>query len=59
MQEYRDFENLTEEVIHAFISEIFAYSDGRLEIRFRFEDEFKELLDVAEERGGGICRKEA
>lgn len=59
VQEYRDFENLTEEVIHAFISEIFAYSDGRLEIRFRFEDEFKELLDVAEERGGGICRKEA
>ena len=26
---------------------------------YYYLDEFKELLDVAEERGGGICRKEA
>ncbi len=58
VQEYKDFVNLTEEVIHAFISEIFVYGGGRMEIRFRFEDEFKELLDVVEERGGGICRKD-
>ncbi len=56
---YKDFENLTEEIIHAFINRVFAYSDGRLEVEFRFADEFEELLQVVKERGGGICRKEA
>ncbi len=59
VQEYKDFQILTEEVIHAFISKILVYGDGRMEIQFRFEDEFRELLDVVEERGGGICREGA
>lgn len=57
VQEYKDFENLTEEVIHAFISRVLAYSGGRLEIEFRFADEFEELLQAVRERGGGICRE--
>ncbi len=59
VRKYKDFENLTEEIIQSFISRIFVYSDKRLEIVFRFEDEFEEMLKVVEERGGRICRKEA
>lgn len=59
VQEYKDFESLTEDIVHSFISRVLAYGDGRLEIEFRFKDEFEELLEVVGERGGGICRKEA
>ncbi|GFI18683.1 hypothetical protein IMSAGC009_03859 [Lachnospiraceae bacterium] len=59
VQEYKDFGSLTEGIIHSFISRVLVYSNERLEIEFRFKDEFEELLAVVEERGGGICRKEA
>ncbi len=59
VQEYKDFGDLTENIVRSFINRVLVCSDGRLEIEFRFKDEFEELLEVVEERGGGICRKEA
>lgn len=56
VQQYRDFDSLTENIIHSFICKVLVYSDERLEIVFRFEDEFKELEDVVGERRDELCR---
>lgn len=57
VQQYRDFDSLTEDIIHSFICKVLVYSDERLEIIFRFEDEFKELEEVVEERRDELCRQ--
>ena len=46
VRQYRDFDSLTEDIIHSFICKVLVYSDERLEIVFRFEDEFKELKEA-------------
>ena len=50
--QYRDFPVLTREIIEAFIAEVQVHTDSRLTIRFRFEDEFEKLLQLAEMRKG-------
>lgn len=59
VRQYRDFEVLTEEIIHAFIEKIYVCSDKSLEICFRFRDELEELIQTAEERKGELCRTAA
>lgn len=50
--QYRDFPVLNREIIEAFIAEVQVHTDSRLTIRFRFEDEFKKLQQLAEVRKG-------
>jgi len=57
VRQYRDFDSLTEDIIHSFICKVLVYSDERLEIVFRFEDEFKELKEVVKERRDELCRQ--
>lgn len=47
---YRDFAELTREIIETFIAEIRVHTGGRLTITFRFEDEFEKLQQIAEMR---------
>lgn len=49
---YRDFTELTREIIETFIAEIRVHTGGRLKITFRFEDEFEKLQQIAEMRKG-------
>ncbi|MDE6233928.1 MAG: recombinase family protein [Lachnospiraceae bacterium] len=55
VEEYKNFDSLTEKIIQSFISKVLVYGDERLEICFRFKDEFEELIQVVEERSGEIC----
>lgn len=48
--QYRDFTELTREIIETFIAEIRVHTGGRLKITFRFEDEFEKLQQIAEMR---------
>lgn len=50
VEEYKNFDGLTENIIQSFISKVLVYSDERLEVCFRFKDELEELLQVVEER---------
>lgn len=56
-RQYRDFDSLTEDIIRSFICKVLVYSDERIEIVFRFEDEFKELKEIVEERRDELCRQ--
>lgn len=59
IEKYKNFDNLTEDIIQSFISKVLVYSDERLEICFRFKDELEELAQVVEERRDEICRVKA
>lgn len=48
----KEFPVLTREIIEAFIAEVQVHTDSRLTIRFRFEDEFEKLQQLAEMRKG-------
>lgn len=50
---YRDFTELTREIIQTFIAEVRVHTGGRLTITFRFEDEFEKVQQIA------AMRKEA
>lgn len=50
--QYRDFSELTREIIETFIAEIRVHTGGRLKIKFRFEDELEKLQQIAEMRKG-------
>ena len=50
--QYRDFTELSREIIETFIAEIRVHTGGRLKIAFRFEDEFEKLQQIAEMRKG-------
>lgn len=50
--QYRDFTELSREIIETFIAEIRVHTGGRLKITFRFEDEFEKLQQIAEMRKG-------
>ncbi len=56
VEKYKNFDNLTEDIIQSFISKVLVYSDERLEICFHFKDELEELAQVVEERRDEICR---
>ena len=50
VRKYAEFPALTEEIVEAFIADIRVHTGGGLKIVFRFEDELKQLTDLAEKR---------
>ena len=46
-REYRDFTEISREVIVKLINKIVIYEGGRLEIIFRYRDEFAEILNIS------------
>lgn len=50
--QYRDFSELTREIVETFIAQISVHTGGRLKITFRFEDEIEKLQQLAEMRKG-------
>lgn len=50
VHQYSEFKELTREIIEAFVSEVKVHTGGRLTIKFCFEDEFEQLMQVAENR---------
>lgn len=51
VNKYMTKRKLTKELVDAFVSEIVFY-DGNIEVKLLYDDFLKELLKVAEERGG-------
>lgn len=50
VHQYADFQELTREVIEAFVSEVKVHTDGRLTIVFRFDDEMGKLQTIVDSR---------
>ena len=50
VRKYAQFTTLTREIVEAFITDIRVHTGGGLKIVFRFEDELKQLTDLAEKR---------
>ena len=50
MGQYAGFEELTSEMVHALISRIVFFGEGRIEIEYAFDDELKALVELAESR---------
>lgn len=47
IEQYQNAENLTEEMIDAFIDEMILYNNGHVEVKFRFKDELDEVIHLA------------
>ncbi len=47
IEEYRDTDVLTAEMVDAFIDEMILYNNGHVEIKFRFKDELDEIIHLA------------
>lgn len=47
IEQYQDAEELTEEMVDAFIDEMILYNNGHVEINFRFKDELNEVIHLA------------
>ena len=43
--EYRNIKELSRQVIDELIDEIYVYEDGRIQIKFRYEEEYKEAIE--------------
>ena len=50
MERYAGFEELTSDIIHALISRIVYFGEGRIEIEYAFADELKAFVELAESR---------
>ena len=50
VRKYAEFTTLTREIVEAFIADIRVHTGGGLKIVFKFEDELKQLTDLAEKR---------
>ncbi|MCM1411425.1 MAG: recombinase family protein [Lachnospiraceae bacterium] len=50
MGQYAGFEELTSEMVHALISRIVFFGEGRIEIEYAFDDELKAFVELAEGR---------
>lgn len=50
MEQYAGFEELTSEMVHALISRIVFFGEGRIEIEYAFDDELKAFVELAESR---------
>ena len=50
MGQYAGFEELTSEMVHALISRIVLFGEGRIEIEYAFDDELKAFVELAESR---------
>ncbi len=47
IEKYQNAEELTEEMIDAFIDEMVLYNNGHVEVKFRFRDELDEVIHLA------------
>lgn len=47
IEQYRNAETLTEEMVNAFIDEMKLYNNGHVEVKFRFKDELDEIIHLA------------
>ena len=47
IEQYRNAEALTEEMVDAFIDEMILYNNGHVEIKFNFKDELDEVIHLA------------
>ena len=47
---YAGFEKLTNEIVKVFISKIYCYAGGRMEVEYSFEDGLTKLIQHAEGR---------
>lgn len=54
IEEYTDFQNLTQEILNAFVKNILVYEDKRIEVHFKFRDELHLLLDDISGKEGGM-----
>ena len=60
MEQYAGFEELTSEIVHALISRIVFFGDGRIEIEYAFADELRAFVELTENRKGEIvCMRQA
>ena len=50
VRKYAEFQELSREIVEAFITDIQVHTDSHLAITFAFEDEFQRLIDMAEQR---------
>ncbi len=50
VRKYAEFQELSREIVEAFITDIQVHTDYHLAITFAFEDEFQRLIDMAEQR---------
>ncbi|MCD8380951.1 MAG: recombinase family protein [Lachnospiraceae bacterium] len=50
MGQYAGFEELTSEMVHALISRIVFFGEGRIEIEYASDDELKAFVELAESR---------
>ena len=50
IEQYRNAEALTEEMVDAFIDEMILYNNGHVEIKFNFKDELDEVIHLAASR---------
>lgn len=54
VEQYKDFDTLTAEIVDAFIDEITLYNNGHVDVKFNFRDEMDEVIHLA-----AIRRREA
>ena len=47
IEQYKNAEELTEEMVDAFIDEMILYNNGHVEVKFRFKDELDEVIHLA------------
>ncbi len=60
MERYAGFEELTSDIIHALISRIVYFGEGRIEIEYAFADELKAFVELTESRKEEIsCMQQA
>lgn len=60
MERYAGFEELTSDIVHALISRIVYFGEGRIEIEYAFADELKAFVELTESRKEEIsCMQQA
>lgn len=60
MEQYAGFEELTSEIVHALISRIVFFGEGRIEIEYAFADVLKAFVELVESREEEItCMQQA
>ena len=47
LQSYLDVEQLTEDILDGLLEQVLVFPDGRLEIRWKFQDELERLRKMA------------
>lgn len=55
MERYAGFKELTSDIIHALISRIVFFGEGRIEIEYAFADELNAFVELTESRKGEIA----